>query len=274
MARSSRPGARRRMGGPTSALRFAVRSLFDPGSVPLEQGKSPLNLLVFTTPRYVMPSDVIDGVIADLRAGRIPERCVNSLQERAARRFNAMGPAPFIAGAIAFFPVLVLSRWIGGLEQSEDAPMGMLARWYMGLLVGAAVVSVLRRAGVRFCWQLALHRDLRERRLRVEEGELTGKWMRKMSSRGDPPEGRGPPRSFGKRLAAAIWDDVMWVRIGRRTHPIGSSALFQQLGTGVRYRMYLSAHAGQLVAIESVEPDHGQGYRGAPPSATNAATGG
>ena len=47
--------------------------------------------------------------------------------------------------------------------------------------------------------------------------------------------------------------------------------LFYRLGSGVRYRMYVSAHAGRLIAIQSVEREVFAGYRDAPARAPRSA---
>lgn len=208
-------------------------------AVAVPPGKVPLDLSLAATGGHCMARELIGEVLA----GRIPEPCLAALRESTRRPGPGVGlhVVAVLLGFMVFIPVLVLSRWIEGIEASEDAPAGALARWYMFLLLGAVVLLVLRTASAWILRRRAVARDLIERRLRVEEGKLTQKW----TSVGSVDDG--------------------WVRIGRRTLEVGSWVLFTKLGSGVRYRMYLSAHAGLLVAIESVDrPDSPSGYRDGP----------
>jgi hypothetical protein len=139
------------------------------------------------------------------------------------------------------------------------------------LLPGAALL-------LTYQWWCA-RSDVRERRLHVDEAELTGKWTRSRPRPAASPEALEQPGGRWRRviraLAAELKDepdqvsdpeafvDVPWVRLGPQMLEVGSRPLFEQLGSGVRYRVYLSAHARQLVAIESAEGPP-RGYRDGP----------
>ncbi len=145
-------------------------------------------------------------------------------------------------------------------------------RWRsLALFLVMPVVTLM----MTFQWW-CVRRDMRERRLRVDEAELTSKWTHRRARPTGSAKGRSHPRGFCtlvfRWLATELkgepdeeyhpeaFVDGMWVRLGPRMVDVRSPPLFEQLGSSVRYRIYLSAHAGQLVAIESVEIPLG-GYR-------------
>jgi hypothetical protein len=214
--------------------------------------------------------------VQELHAGRIPERCLDGLGEAATSRvFGTRLSWAFLLLFVLRAVKSILDGPPGGGD-GEPSSLGFV-HW---LVLDRFVPFILL---LRILVGSAPGRDVRERRLRTEEGELTRKCMRTTTRSRWAPNVAQHSASFLKRLsadlAAFLRDeepqrcdnclvDVLWVRIGRRTLEIESRVLFNQLGTGVRYRMYLSRRARRLIAIESVDRpvERGvfAGYRTAP----------
>ncbi len=232
----------------------AISELDTEGEYPLE-----LRLLDADVGPYA-PLDEVDlqNALQEVRAGRIPKRSRKALRDVFVERATWLGPLWVVVAVLftGFVPALI-----------EDGGLALAIFLYFFFLIGALVVPTV------LSWRL--RRDVREQRLRIEEGELTRKWIRPAVRRKDP----GPWKRFATAVSAALAEepvqprveeasvDLMRVRIGGRWHDVRSHAVFAQLGFGVRYRMYLSARAGRLIAIESVEREVFAGYRDAPAGA-------
>ncbi len=209
----------------------AISELDTEGEYPLD-----LRLLDADVGPY-MPLDevALEYALQEVRAGRIPKRSRKALRDAFVERVAWLGPPWSVIG------VLLLGVVPGSI--AARSPPCVILLYFVLLIGGLLVPTVL-------WWRL--RRDVREQRLRIEEGELTRKWIRP-----------------ALRPKASV--DVMCVRIGGHWHDVRSPALFAQLGFGVRYRMYVSAHAGRLIAIESVEREAPAGYRDAPAGAPRLA---
>lgn len=187
-----------------------------------------------------------------------------ALQEQA--QCGPARPGKWLAGILALGAGGALLGWISGLPHTERSWLWTLA-WCQG---GVALGTLLCIVALWLRWR-RVARDLRERRLRAEEGELTQKWTSSCWAIEAPPSATAsPPAGFFRHLAcyergALVQIQSPCVRIGRRTIEITARDLFELLGAGVRYRVYFTAHAGLPVAIESVGADRGPaGYREAP----------
>ena len=203
-----------------------------------ELGTYPLDLSL----AGILPEEPPVSAVCEVKDGRIPECALHLLHGRV----NAY------ADSLAFAWLLFSLVLFGGIATAlKGGPL------WLGILVPAICLGLIAIAS-RPRWRAI--RDLRERRLRIEEGELTQKWRRTSNVERKEPLGLG--EAFARMESPSVDIQVFLVRIGGRTHEILSHGLFDALGTGVRYRLHLSAHAGQLVAIESI--DMPGGYRADP----------
>lgn len=205
----------------------------------------------------------------EIRAGRIPERSLGGLSGGSEWRDTLM--------RLAWFFVLTALCGDGGSLPSAPAdPLpgpGLLA-FLFGFAALATIVWVRPR--------LRRSRDLRERRLSFEDDILAKKWTKTETVYREDSDGSTPmPRH--RRLWRIMtlmfrsgdpddWPsdrreerETRWIRIAGRAHPIHSATLFAELAEGGLYRIYLSMHTRQLVAIES-PPERPAGYRDAPES--------
>lgn len=205
--------------------------------------------------------------IEEVRSGLIPVRCLDTLEEYARGRARWAR----MVWVFALFPAFFATMGILGSPDPESPHTGSV-RWFVWVF-SLPVVGLLLTSQWWRVW-----RDVRGRRLAVEEGELTRKWTHHTHRRRYPEPPSGLLERVKAEWASLLKEDeyvpevnVQYVRIARRTLEVGSVALFNQLGTGVRYRMYLSAHAGRLIAIESVEREVFAGYRDAPARAPRLA---
>jgi len=194
---------------------------------PTEHGIVPLELSSTCIEREQLTNEEI----ALIREGRIPEACIHRLSE------GAMGRA---GGALALFfniAIMIYMAWASREEYYLPGP----GRWiYPSLITGTLFLAAIATA----FWCHRPRRDLREQRLRVEEGELKSKWIRTYNHDN------------------GVKSTKLHARIGWRAHEIRSSYLFGALGSGVRYRLFMSKYSGQLIALESIEEISGAaGYR-------------
>jgi hypothetical protein len=152
--------------------------------------------------------------------------------------------------ALAFLVVELASRALAFVDPSsrDDAGqvglVGYLLAW--GFTVGVPVVTACVVAVLVMSWA-RIQSDLRTQSLRTEEGWLVRKWTKEYDASEDGRQKGG----------------VTYVaRIDNKSHEIASVRVFDRLGVGERYRMFLSRRAGLLIAIESVELiDGAAGYR-------------
>lgn len=203
----------------------------------------------------------------EIRAGRIPERSLGGLSDGSEWRATLMG------FAWLFFLIELFGAGAALAGHPEDPrPLVMIALFF-GIAALATIVWVLPRS--------RCSRDLRERRLSFEDDMLTKKWTKTETvyreDNGSMPMPRH--RRFWKIVALMSrsgdpddWPidrrevrETRWIRIAGRAHPIHSATLFAELAEGGLYRVYLSMHTRQLVAIES-PPERPAGYRDAPES--------
>ena len=204
----------------------------------------------------------------EIRAGRIPERSLGGLSDGSEWRDTLMG------SAWLFFLIELFGA--GGSLLSDPAdplPRLSLIAGFFGVAALATILWVLPRSRCR--------RDLRERRLSFEDDMLTKKWTktetvyREDNGSMPMPRHRRVWRIVTLRSRSGDPDDwpidrreereTRWIRIAGRAHPIHSATLFAELAEGGLYRIYLSMHTRQLVAIES-PPERPAGYRDAPAS--------
>lgn len=231
----------------TGARRLLVRR-----HAPAPFGQFPLELSLVVAPGP--PS-----TIGDVRAGRIPVRALAPLHMKA----NARAPWVFLAWMS--FGIEASMTCLKMTEEGDPLPplMGMAAAFLALALVAT------------WPW-LRVQRDIHKRRLRIAEGELTEKWTHDTHVNGAAWARLRQHQGFWRAVWASVrqgdvepqpdqHQERRWVRIAGRCHEIEDGPLFDMLGSGVRYRVYLSAHAGQLIAIESLEREPGpEGYRDAP----------
>lgn len=195
-----------------------------------ERGIVPLELSAACIER----EQLTDEELNEVRELRIPEACVAALSGMTMSRSG---------GAVAILLNCAILAYMAWASRAEFFVPG-LGRWLYPSLVTVALLAFLA-ATVAWCRRPS--RDVRKRALREEEGELKSKWSKTRE------------HEDGSKSV------LFRVRIGRRSHEIGSSYLFGALGAGVRYRLYLSKYAGKLVAIESIEAiDGAVGYRTGP----------
>jgi hypothetical protein len=184
----------------------------------VDHGIAPLELSAACIDRVLLTSDERNAV----RELRIPDACVPSLSGR------AMGRAGGAFAICVNCAVVMYMAWVSRAEFFAPGP----ERWlYLALTIAVLLATVTATV----IWCLGPRRDVRERGLREEQGELTSKWS------------KAREHEDGSKSV------IFRARIGRRTHAIVSSYLFGALGGGVLYRLYLSKHSGQLIAIESIE---------------------
>src|SRR6185437_4670752 len=127
--------------------------------------------------------------IDDVRSGRIPVRCLDSLEEYA--RGRAWWAR--MVWVLALFPAFFATMSIVGPPDPESPHPGSV-RWFVWVfslpVVGLWLTSQWWRA-----W-----RDARGRRLEVEEGELTRKWTHCTHRR----RYAEPPNGFWERVRAEV----------------------------------------------------------------------
>lgn len=241
--------------GALSPYRTRIRRLIDSRSEPLRPGRVPLDLCLTGSSEECPTFDEI----CQVRSGKIPERSLPELRKAARAAAHDM-TMTYIGvlwfGAAFFYPPWT---WPWFAVGSVDL-----------LCIYGAIRCTLHRRRL-------LH-DLRERRLRVREGSSTCKWIGSAPILSEKEEAESLISSRGlsrwgrlKRWYAHFIRDlfrgddaetkVYWVEIEGETHEISSVPLFSELGSGVCYRMHLSEHAGQLVAIEAEEQQTLSNYR-------------
>jgi hypothetical protein len=195
-----------------------------------------------------------------LREHRIPARCLPSLRERAcveASRFKLAG---------AFLCVEALGRALKWFEPSERGPSNLTEWvWAWSLFAGVPLITLVIALLFAQRW-LRVRLDMHRRKVAVAEGEMDRRYdtteitygedevsteelesfwfrvfrgMERVGRSGDPDD--WPVERRVKRVLA-------WVRVGGYVQQIKSSGLLSALGSGVRYRLYLSAHAASMPA--------------------------
>jgi hypothetical protein len=212
-----------------------------------------------------------------LREHRIPTRCLPSLRDRA-----SVEASRFCMGC-AILSLEVAARALQWTEPSGRGPSNLfewVQAWSLFAVVPLLTALITLVFAVRW---LRLRFDMRRRRVTITDGEMDRRYFTTNVTyrEGDvPPEEvasfwfcvfRGMER-FGRSGDPNDWPAdrreervLAWVRIAGRVYQIQSPKLHGALGVEVRYRLYLSAHAHQLIAIESVDrDDRPGGYRTAP----------
>lgn len=254
----------------------------EPGVIPLELSLAgvPLDFLSNDDPR--LSGDEIHEVVN----GFIPKRSLPALHARAGLRMRWLKMAWSWSGI----------QTLGLVATFVQRDWNAHGRELFGLVAFSAIgPSIAIWFTLTWAW---LSWDLRERRLSVQEGDLTCKGIGS-STICPVDENRLERASLRTRLIRLRADYLSWlsnnheesydwvtrerrepersreevflVKIGGRTQTIHSLRLFSALGTGVRYRLYLSAHARLLVAIEARREHTFTGYRilrGTPMAAT------